>query len=149
MTWFPEAIVTALPKIGDLGMVVYPIWGSGSEPLPVSIVSGGFSFSGSLAISGSGDPVRPGSDAHFFVTASLSSQVLLAANGIRRMATVFNDSNRNMYLKIGDGASTGSWDVRMPPNAYFELPYPAYTGPLTAIWSGGAIGQARVLELAP
>lgn len=149
MTWFPEAIVTALPKIGDLGMVVYPIWGSGSEPLPVSIVSGGFSFSGSLSLSASSDPTRPATDTHFFVTASLNSQVLLYSNTIRRMATVYNDANKNMYLKVGDGANTGSWDVRLPPNAYFELPYPAFTGPLTAIWVSGTIGQARVLELAP
>lgn len=149
MSWFPEALVRAVPQVGDLGLAVYPIWSSGSVPLPVAIVSGGFSFSGSLQLSASSDPTRPASDYHTFVTASLGSTVLAYSRTDRRMATVYNDSTKNMFLKLGDGANTGSWDVRMPPNAYFELPYPAFTGPLTAFWASGSVGQARVLELWP
>lgn len=147
MTWFPDALVARDPVPTDLGLIVRPIWSSGS-PLPVTIV-GGLSFSGSLNLSASSDPTRPATDIHANVTASLASTVFLYGNVVRRMASVYNDSNRYLFLKVGDGASTGSFDIKMPPNSLYELTYPAYTGPITGVWGSGAGGNARVLELAP
>jgi len=79
------------------------------------------------------------------VAASASSVQLLAANLLRRGATVFNDSSSVMYLKLGVTASTTSFTVRMVSFAYYEVPF-GYVGRIDAIWSA-AIGNARITEL--
>lgn len=90
---------------------------------------------------------KPGTSGVTSVAAAAVNTTLLAANTDRRGATVFNDSaSAILYLKLGATASTTSYTVQIPPNNYYELPSPVYTGVIDGIWSA-AVGNARVTEL--
>ncbi len=72
--------------------------------------------------------------------------MLLTANPDRKGAIVFNDSSKNLYLKLGLIASNASYTVLIPSMGYYELPLPMYTGQIDGIWSSAA-GFARITEL--
>jgi hypothetical protein len=79
------------------------------------------------------------------VTAAVADTVLLVGNPLRMGASVVNDSTAILYLKLGTGASTTSYSVRMTSFAYFELPF-GYTGQINGYWAA-ANGAARVTEV--
>jgi hypothetical protein len=79
------------------------------------------------------------------VAASATNVTLLASNTNRVMATIFNDGNAQLYVKLGTTASTTSFTVKIAANGYYELPY-KYTGQIDGIWSA-ANGSARITEL--
>ncbi len=79
------------------------------------------------------------------VTASISSVEILAANTSRLGASVHNDSNKVMWLKMGSAASSTSFTVAVPKDAYYEIPF-GYTGLVHAAWGSGVSGSARVTE---
>lgn len=81
------------------------------------------------------------------VAASTSSVILLSANGARLGATIYNDSMNLMYVKLGSTASISSFEIKLFPLSYYELPY-GYTGEVDGIWSS-ATGFARIGELTP
>jgi len=81
------------------------------------------------------------------VNDSDSSASLLASNASRLGVTVQNDSTTTLYLKYGATASPTSYTVKIPAGAYWEMPYPIYTGPIDGIWSADAAGAARLTEL--
>ena len=60
-------------------------------------------------------------------------------------ATIYNDSNARMFLKLGAVASTTSFLIRLGSQDYFEVPF-NYTGIIEAIWDPVASGFARVTE---
>lgn len=81
------------------------------------------------------------------VAASTSAVTVLASNTGRKGAMFFNDSSAAMYLKLGSGASTSSFTVKIAADGYYELPEGAvYTGAVTAVWAS-ATGNVRVTEL--
>lgn len=89
----------------------------------------------------------PGTSSVSSVAASAVNQTLIAANTARRGAMVFNDSaTATLFLKLGATASATSYTVQIPPNNYYELPSPVYTGRIDGIWSA-AVGDARITEL--
>jgi hypothetical protein len=89
----------------------------------------------------------PGTGTQSSVASSASSVTLLAANAARKQATFFNDSTATLYLLLGTGpASATAYTVQLLPQAYFEIPWPVYTGQVTGIWSA-ANGNCRVTEL--
>ena len=79
------------------------------------------------------------------IAASNTNVTLLAANSNRIGATVYNDSNATLYLKLGATASTASYTVQMGSKTYYETPY-GYTGQIDGIWLV-ANGNARMGEL--
>jgi hypothetical protein len=85
------------------------------------------------------------------VASSASSVTLLAANTLRKGATITNDSTQVLYVKLAaSAASTSSYTVALAgaasaPFAYYECPY-AYSGEIRGIWAS-ANGNARVTEL--
>lgn len=89
---------------------------------------------------------RPGSSSVASVAGSATVVTLQAANTARRGLTVYNDSTSALYVKLGSGASTSSFTVKLQAAATYELPYPAYTGIVTGIWDT-ATGNARVTEV--
>jgi len=80
------------------------------------------------------------------VASSTSNVTVLASNTNRLGATVHNDTNKSMYLKLGATASATSFTVKIPADGYFEVPY-GYTGILDALWAAGVAGSARVTEV--
>lgn len=80
------------------------------------------------------------------VAVSTSTVTLLAANPARVGCTVFNDAKKDLWIKLGAGASGSDFTVLLPQNAYYEMPF-GYTGVVTGRWSGAATGFARVTEV--
>lgn len=67
------------------------------------------------------------------VAASAASQVLLAANANRKMASFTNGGTGTLYLELGATASTTAYTVVLFQNDTYELPI-AYTGVVSGIW---------------
>ncbi len=80
------------------------------------------------------------------VNASATSVVLLASNASRKGATFYNDSAAILYLAFAATASAAAYTVQMVANAYFELPWPVYTGVISGIWVS-ATGAVKITEL--
>jgi hypothetical protein len=80
---------------------------------------------------------------------SVVPAVFLAANAARLGATINNNSpNRFLYVKLGAGVGLASYSVRIGPQGYFELPFPAYTGVIEGVWNAVTPGSfATVTEL--
>lgn len=82
------------------------------------------------------------------VVASITSGVILAANAARVGASIFNDSNKTLFLLFGAGtASATNNSVSVPQGGYVEVPS-NYTGVVTGMWNV-ANGNARVTEFTP
>lgn len=79
------------------------------------------------------------------VTASTSNVTLLASNSNRLGASIYNDSTRDLYLKLGATASTSSFTVKVRKGAFYEVAF-GYTGIIDGIWESGVTGAARVTE---
>ena len=80
------------------------------------------------------------------VAASATDVTVLAANGSRGSASVFNDSTATLYLLCENATSTTSkCTVVMPAGGYFDVPF-GYRGVLKGIWSSADGGFARVTE---
>jgi hypothetical protein len=79
------------------------------------------------------------------VASSATNVTLLAANLARRGATIYNDSTKTLYVKMGATASATSYAVQLGSGGYWEVPF-GYTGIIDGIWST-ANGNARITEL--
>jgi hypothetical protein len=79
------------------------------------------------------------------VAGNAGSVTLLAANGARKGATIYNDSTATLYVKLGITASTSDFTVKMLPDQYYEVPF-GYVSRIDGIWSS-ATGNARMTEL--
>lgn len=82
------------------------------------------------------------------VPQSLVVQTLLASNAMRLGGLISNAiTNGFLYIKLGAGASPTDWTVKIAPGFAYELPFPAYTGQITGIWSTAGAGTAQVTEM--
>jgi hypothetical protein len=102
-----------------------------------------------IPISGSisATPTKATTSATSSVASSAVSVTLLALNANRLGATVFNDSNKDLYLKLGAVASLVDFTAKLRAGDYYEVPA-NYTGVIDGIWSA-VNGSARVTELTP
>ncbi len=88
---------------------------------------------------------RAGTSTATNVASALVNTLILAANVGRLGATVYNDSNARLFLKLGAVASTTSFTIELGPQDYYEVPF-FYTGIIDGIWAPVASGDARVVE---
>jgi len=79
------------------------------------------------------------------VAASATNVTILAANSARKGATIFNDGNKTLSIKLGATASSTSFSAQITARGYYEVPF-GYTGIIDGIWDT-ANGSARVTEL--
>jgi hypothetical protein len=79
------------------------------------------------------------------VAASATSVTLLASNSSRKGASIYNDSTKNLYIKLGSTASSTSFSILLNNGGYYEVPF-GYTGVIDGIWNI-ASGNARITEL--
>lgn len=84
------------------------------------------------------------------VASSTSSVLLFAENRDRYGATVYNSSTAILYVKLGNNASSTSFNVALAAltggiGGYYEVPY-GYTGPVTGAWAS-ANGSALTAEM--
>jgi hypothetical protein len=78
------------------------------------------------------------------VSTSTASATLIASNGLRQGASIWNDASTTLYVKFGATASATSFHVAMSPQSYLEVPF-RYTGIVDGILSSGT-GTARIGE---
>jgi hypothetical protein len=81
------------------------------------------------------------------VASSASNVQLLASNANRVFASIYNESSKQVFIKLGTTASNTSYSILLMPNSYWEVPSD-WTGEIDAIWSA-ANGSARITELTP
>lgn len=77
-----------------------------------------------------------------------SNNTILASNANRIAATIFNNTGKTLYIKLGATASTSSFTTQLFNQSYWEVPN-NYTGIIDAFAPAGASGTALVTELTP
>lgn len=84
------------------------------------------------------------------VASSASAVTILAANGNRKGAAIYNASTQILYLGLSATTPTASlYTVQIPASGYYEMPINhggVYTGIIRGIWAS-ANGAALVTEL--
>lgn len=78
------------------------------------------------------------------VPAAITATPLLPFHYVRNSGSVYNDSSAILYVKLGDGATTDDWTVKLNQDDYYDLP-DGYIGSVSGVWAT-ATGQARVTE---
>lgn len=81
------------------------------------------------------------------IAPSTSVQTALDANPLRRGFFLFNDSNREMIVKLGTGAAVNSMSFKVSPGGLYERNLTNYLGRVTVIWAGTAVGTLYITEL--
>lgn len=79
------------------------------------------------------------------INASLTNVTIVPANSNRIGSTIFNTSSNDLYIKLGETASTTSFSVIISSGGYYETPY-GYVGQVDGIWIS-ADGKAVITEL--
>jgi hypothetical protein len=89
-----------------------------------------------LLVDGSGTLVTRKKAAEAFVSSKMASTTAdtINANPDRMGATFFMDGNATCYIKLGSGASSTDFSVRLVNNGYYELPE-GYTGQISVAFS--------------
>lgn len=89
--------------------------------------------------------LQPSSSVITKIPLSLVSVVLAVADGTRMGLTIYNDSSKPLFVRVGTGPATlDNWTVKLRKDDYYELPHPAFVGEVTGIWGAAGTGQARV-----
>lgn len=92
--------------------------------------------------------LQPSSSSVVKVPLSITSVILAAADASRLGLTIYNDSNKALYVRVATGpATTDNWTVKLRKDDYYELPSPAFVGEVTGIWATAGTGQARVTSI--
>jgi hypothetical protein len=129
-----------LPVLPARANTAAPAWTDGNM-VPLSTdTAGALRVTGSLTVS------KSSTSAITSVAGSTSNTSILASNTSRISATVYNATNKTMYLAMSSTASTSSYSVQISADAYWELPVD-YTGAISAVWASGVSGNALVTEL--
>jgi hypothetical protein len=89
-----------------------------------------------LKVDGSGHLITRKKEAGAFVSSKVASTTAetIPANADRMGATFFMDGNATCYIKLGSGASSTDFSVRLVNNGYYELPE-GYTGEISVAFS--------------
>ncbi len=133
---FQAPILDEVPALGDWGQLVRHV-----GPIDANIISIDPGIVFPITIE------QPPDSTVVAIAQTTSSAVLAAANADRRGLSIYNNSNRVMFVRASAGAATlSNWTVRLGRNDYYELPFPVYTGEVTGIWASGSGGSAQVTE---
>lgn len=119
-----------------------PVWVTGSVTTNVtpvatqSVYVGGWN---TVAVTASVQELRSATAVLSSTLASsgLVGYSLLTSNSSRKGATFFLEGNRVAYLKLGTGANTNSFSIKMTNNSYWEIPF-NYTGDVTVSFNSGS-----------
>jgi hypothetical protein len=78
------------------------------------------------------------------VSASTNSVSLLTANSARKGTTIWNNSTANLFVELGETATTSVFTARLGAGGYYEVPF-SYIGAISGIWDA-VNGSALVRE---
>lgn len=81
------------------------------------------------------------------LASSASSAQLLAANASRSGLLLNNTDANAVYLYYGTTATASKFTVKIPADAYWEMPQPIYTGRIDVIWAADGSGSLIGSEL--
>lgn len=129
-----------LPVMAAKANTSAPSWTDGNM-VPLSTDT-----SGNLRVTGNVTVDKSSTSTITSVAGSTSNTSILASNTSRILATVYNGTNKTMYLALASTASTSSYTIQMDAGSYWELPI-TYTGAISAVWANGVSGNALVTEL--
>lgn len=79
------------------------------------------------------------------VAASSALFTLLSANKTRKSATVFNDSDKILYLGYNSDVSSSKYKVNLQPGASWDMPSP-YSGAIYGICEAAVTGNIMCTE---
>jgi hypothetical protein len=136
--WTGNTVVTGAQP-GLPGIHVY-VGNSGSEAIPVVIVSGSGGGGGSIP-----QPTT-GTNASFSYH-SASSRLILAPNTSRRSFKIYNDTETNYIMTFGFTASLNQITTVIPPQWTYEDDFPGWQGPVAGIGVGGGSGTIYYTEM--
>lgn len=80
------------------------------------------------------------------VTVSTTVATIAALNTARKALFIYNDSGRDVFVRLAAGATDSVFTLKMEKDDYYEMPQPIYTGVITAITDAGS-GDILVTEL--
>lgn len=105
---------------------------------------------GNAGVSGNGTGSNSATAASAATTSvpwSATEVPIIAANTGRKSASIYNNSDKTLYIKYGTGVTnTTSFKVAIASKGYFELPKPIYTGVVTGLWDAAGTLSALVSE---
>lgn len=78
------------------------------------------------------------------VASTVTSSVLLAANVARVGASIWNKSNNDLFVELGNTASINAYTVKISADGYYEVPF-GYTGVIAGVWDA-VDGNALIRE---
>jgi hypothetical protein len=129
-------VTNKIPTLSAVATNSAPSW-TGGNLVPLSVDT-----SGNLRVLNA----KASSSNITSVNATTSSTVILASNPNRITASIFNNSNKTMYLALAATATTSLYSIQIASGAYYELPA-VYTGIISAVWASGANSAALITEL--
>jgi len=80
------------------------------------------------------------------IKAKSTSVELLDSDPNRKSASIYNFSNKNMYIKLGSPATYDSFSLVLQTGSYWEIPI-GCTDAIHAIWSPSCTGSAQVSDI--
>jgi len=84
----------------------------------------------------------------FFPTST--TVITLAASSItRRGLTIYNESNKAMYIKFGAGATLSDYTYKIFSDDGWVMPDFLYSGIITAIWASAGTNGAQITVVTP
>jgi hypothetical protein len=129
-----------------------PIWITGSINVSNFSATQSVNIVGpiSSSVSGSSVVVKQISSLTAVVTsipASVTSVIIVSASMNRNEVMIYNNSNKNLYVRFGLTAATSTnFTAKLTSNSYYEVPG-WYNGQITGIWDANATGAAQVTDL--
>lgn len=84
----------------------------------------------------------------FFATTT-TPVTIAAASTARRGLTIYNESNKAMYIKFGTGASLSDYTYKIFSDDGWTMPEFLYSGIITAVWAGAGSSGAMVTIITP
>jgi hypothetical protein len=79
------------------------------------------------------------------VDASTAPVILLPDTDYRGKFFIYNNSTGKMYVALGDDVSSDNFTFPLFPGSFWEGD--RYYGPVSAVWTDGASGNAMITEI--
>lgn len=126
----PALISASTPQPNDPGLVVRVVSSSSDGYLEALVEQG-----------------APETAVRTTIANTTTPTTLLALNSLRKGATIYNTSNRLLYIGFGaTTVTTADFTVQISSGGYYEIPY-GFTGRISGVWSATGSGGAVVTEL--
>jgi hypothetical protein len=68
------------------------------------------------------------------------AQTVASVDATRHAISLYNNSDKNIFVKLGASASSTDFSFILTPSQHYDLPY-RYVGLITARWAAGPVGN--------